>query len=1005
MEERFAYSFKNNIIKKYWWMLSVVFFLFTGKVHSQETIEVGGVLTGNTVWTKEFIYIVNEDVIVSPTVKLEIEAGVEVRFNQGRGLLVVGGQLSVNGTEEEMVKMIPNHIGVETWNWNGITISSIYQEGRIFINYSIIHKAVIGIRSNSGNHLVINNNTFLENRNVGISLINSSNCLVENNNIHENFLGLEIFSSDPNNNSSNNEVLRNHFSNITTNLIIHNSNHGGLTGNIISGNLIEGGVHGIWLYKGGHIGNGNVTITQNIIINIGTSSDGYGIYVAMDSTYITKNIFWQNTTAVSFREVNYCVLTNNNLYQNGRAVELRNGATKINMLQNTITGIESEVLILNQHAGVVFNDNNLFANKKSEMIVKNNTSVDIPINGNFWGTNDPFVIDQLIFDKNDDPLLGEFIYQPTLQKADTNAPIAPPSDVRAQLVNGSIKLSWRKNPESDLAGYRVNWGNFEHYKFTLSSEVITDTVFHLQNYSIEIPIAITALDKTAEGVINQLSGNESPFAFATLLPYAGQDSTICKNESVFLINQSTIPMAYDFVIWETDGDGTFNNPTDLKPTYLIGSEDYEKGQVNLKLSVTTNSLTISDSLTLYFAEPPFAFAGNSIIIPPDSIFTSTVAIAENYEQLLWTTLGDGVFSDNDTLNPVYFPGTQDILNESVQLILEVSNMFCQSFSDTLTLIIRQQYNVSGRVWADQTLQNNAPVIAVRLNENGDKPMSDISFTDEFGNFKFNNLFAGEYVFYAVIDTSNVVSYMPAYHPNKERWREAYVHDLKGDIYEIDIRLPIIEQQLPIGEGSISGKFLLPNYASNTFDTYCQPWFKDENVLLCSEGLSNITIFLIGTNSNIVYDYTLTNNIGKFLFTGLPFGTYRIQAEVAGFDSETSSILTLSPDNSTVTDVLLNIEAFQKIGIYIPNHYKNEKNFSVYPNPSSNVIHVDCENFEGDELYNLTIFNFQGQKVQQTDIQTVNDKISIDITNLRNGVYQAKIMGQEVTKAFVFIKSN
>jgi len=50
-----------------------------------------------------------------------------------------------------------------------------------------------------------------------------------------------------------------------------------------------------------------------------------------------------------------------------------------------------------------------------------------------------------------------------------------------------------------------------------------------------------------------------------------------------------------------------------------------------------------------------------------------IASAANFETLLWTTSGDGTFSDNTMLNPIYTPGTSDINNGFVELSLEVSN--------------------------------------------------------------------------------------------------------------------------------------------------------------------------------------------------------------------------------------------------------------------------------------------------------------------------------------------
>lgn len=971
---------------------------------AQTVVEVGGVLTENATWTPEFIYVVTEDVIVSGSILLQIEPGTEVRFNQGRGLFVSGGRLFIDGTAEENVRLIPNHSGGESWNWNGITISSITEPGNIMINHALINKAVIGIKANAGNHLEITNNAISGNLFVGISLFNSSDCVIEGNHIFGNFLGLEIFSTDAANESSNNLVTGNHFANTTTNMIVHNSNQGGLTGNIITGNFIQNGVHGIWLFKSGHHGHGNVTVTRNIIINNGTQNDGYGIYVSMDSTYISENIFWRNTTAVSFREVNHCVLANNSLYENGRAIELRTGATGINMLNNTITGSAAEVLILNQHEGVVFQSNNLFANLQTEDIVVNSTPADISIQENYWGTTDQEIIDMLIFDKNDDPALGELIYQPVLADADTLSPVSPPREVTARLVGGAIELSWLSNPEADLAGYKVHWGDFDHYAFSSSSALITDTVFYLTDYPIENPIAVTALDKTAGTEKTQLSGNESPFAFATLLPYAGVDATICQNEPEFFISQSTVPFEYDTLFWQTSGDGVFNNTELINPIYTAGEADIEAGSVWLIITAIVDERTLADSLLLQFAMPPTVFAGEDAIIPPDSTFTPQGASAGHYTQLLWITTGDGIFDDATALSPVYFPGTQDLINEGVALIIEASNDFCGSVADTLNITIRRQFSVEGRVWAGGNPVPEYPVIGLRINENGESPLRLLTFTGESGAFRFSNLFGGEYVFYALYDTLSDDRFLPAYHPNRLRWQDAFVHNLAGDIYEMDIHLPLAGYELPLGAGSISGQFLYPRIAAGTLEAYCQPWFGDSGGVLCDAGLSNITVLLLGASGQVVYDFTLTGADGRFSFNGLPFGAYQLEAEIAGYESAASGVITLSPEIPAVDDITLDIEPQLKVGIYLPERPLTANKLHIYPNPATDLIYLTGDIVTDSELLIIRIFSSTGLLVRQSNIHTQGGNLQLDVSELNSGVYFVQLSGIGGEASFTFVKS-
>jgi hypothetical protein len=739
-------------------------------------------------------------------------------------------------------------------------------------------------------------------------------------------------------------------------------------------------------------------------MNNGTQNDGYGIYVSMDSTYISENIFWRNTTAVSFREVNHCVLANNSLYENGRAIELRTGATGINMLNNTITGSMAEVLMINQHEGVVFQSNNLFANRQTEDIVVNSTPADISIPENYWGTTNQEIIDMLIFDKNDDPALGELLYQPVMANADTISPVSPPREVTARLVEGAIELSWLSNPEADLAGYRVHWGDFDHYAFGSSSDIITDTVFHLTDYPIVNPIAVTALDKAAGTEKPQLSGNESPFAFATLLPYAGVDSTICQNEPEFFISQSTVPFEYDTLYWQTSGDGVFNNNSLIKPVYSAGEADIESGSVWLTITAVVDERVLADSMKLQFAMAPTVFAGEDAIIPPDSTFTPLEASAVHYTQLLWITTGDGIFDDATALSPVYFPGAQDLINEGVALIIEASNDFCGSVADTLNITIRRQFSVEGRVWAGNNLLPDHPVIGLRIKENGESPLRLLTFTGESGAFRFSNLFGGEYVFYALYDTLSDDRFLPAYHPNRLRWQDAFVHNLTGDIYEMDIHLPLAGNELPPGAGSISGQFLYPRIAAGTLEAFCQPWFGDSGGALCDAGLSNITVLLLGASGQVVYDFTLTGADGRFSFNGLPFGAYQLEAEIAGYESAASGMITLSPEIPSVEDITLDIEPQLKVGIYLPERPLVTNPLHIYPNPATDVIYLTGDIVTDSELLTVRIYSSTGLLVRQSNIYTQGGNLQLDVSELNRGVYFVQLSGIGGEASFSFVKS-
>lgn len=67
---------------------------------------------------------------------------------------------------------------------------------------------------------------------------------------------------------------------------------------------------------------------------------------------------------------------------------------------------------------------------------------------------------------------------------------------------------------------------------------------------------------------------------------AGPDGIICPGASKLL--SGTSASNYSSVLWSSNGDGTFDDPTQLSPTYTPGSTDLLIGSVNLLLSVFGN---------------------------------------------------------------------------------------------------------------------------------------------------------------------------------------------------------------------------------------------------------------------------------------------------------------------------------------------------------------------------------------------------------------------------------
>jgi hypothetical protein len=143
--------------------------------------------------------------------------------------------------------------------------------------------------------------------------------------------------------------------------------------------------------------------------------------------------------------------------------------------------------------------------------------------------------------------------------------------------------------------------------------------------------------------------------------FAGFDSFICEDD-VFM--PDAIANSYADVLWNTLGDGTFDDVNILNPTYFHGEGDVNNGHVILELTAFPMEpcmLPDINQMTLYITPKREVDAGNDTIICEGQSIQLNAGITNN-GGIYWSSDGDGTFSCFVISDPVYFPGPQDILN-------------------------------------------------------------------------------------------------------------------------------------------------------------------------------------------------------------------------------------------------------------------------------------------------------------------------------------------------------
>jgi hypothetical protein len=116
------------------------------------------------------------------------------------------------------------------------------------------------------------------------------------------------------------------------------------------------------------------------------------------------------------------------------------------------------------------------------------------------------------------------------------------------------------------------------------------------------------------------------------------------------------------------------------------------------------------------------------------------ASATNYQSLLWTSSGDGIFTDPNVLNPTYVPGENDITTGAVELTLE-----CSGGNNVITDAMMVYIVYLPIVWPGEAVQYCADIEEVELN-------GLVLNTDEFewstsGDGTFEDPYALETIYY------------------------------------------------------------------------------------------------------------------------------------------------------------------------------------------------------------------------------------------------------------------
>jgi len=998
---------------------------------------VGGMLMENTVFSPGLNpYIVIEPIIVPEGITLTIEPGTQVFFMVSTSLRIEGGTLIASGLPDQQI--VFNAQTERKWDGIKFFISRAqfdeqgnYLNGNILKYVSIQQTTTAIVLSDTAR--ILADNVYVTTGDYGVTLQSGAEIMLTNSIIDQCSYGLYIKNSNyntisscqvsncdigiffPSNNESSHNLISNNNLSYNRNIALFMSiGQSMIQFNRITGNTVAYNNIGL------HIGNGGIGDRgyNCILFNVVQHND-IGIKLSQDADTLRANLVEMNGTGIILAKAGNNEI-NNNIIQNcsGFGLLITDGSNLNKVSGNGIYNNDGGIRVT--HKDFQYSINNLFSynslgNNRNEAflfesgpqkpiefnsivgirdtaVFVNHFYLDLEAPHNWFGSLDTTLIDSLIYDLHDNDLYGEVIYKPFLTNPDPQAPISKPAMVIKRLVGDRIWVEWNNNSESDLAGYKVYYGHGTSGYFSDVIDVGADTLVIISGITLNDSVAVTAYDNDANGISDQFEGHESAFSYAIAGPYAGNDTTVCQGES-FIASYATALESQNLT-WLSSGDGTFTDPSILITTYLPGENDLLSGSVKLTLQQLTGQYLLTDDLLVEISGIPFAYAGKDTIVNQHEDFLTNYAEAENYESMQWITTGDGLFLDAQALLTTYLPGDSDILEGFVDLILKLTSS-CGDLSDTLRLQIIPSYAVNGRVLKESIPADDGFVIAINALPDGARAIST-AYTNAEGVFEFNNLPVGDYLLYAITNPLSGHQWIPTYYAESTIWQSAYPLPLNTDVYDVDINLNQINNELPAGNCFISGSFNYQGKTAEDDSIYNMYWFTDRApVFETFSGIpaANHTVLLMNTELNRVFAWKLTASDGSFYFAQLPYGSYRLWGEKAGYTNSLSPVITLSPLNNQIEGVQLNVTQ-KNIEVTLPPMNAIENAAILYPNPASDWLWFNDIAIGEFQTMQIRFVDATGRLVKETSVDRFagGQGSGIDISDVKPGFYICFISG-------------
>ncbi|NCU36351.1 T9SS type A sorting domain-containing protein [Candidatus Falkowbacteria bacterium] len=193
----------------------------------------------------------------------------------------------------------------------------------------------------------------------------------------------------------------------------------------------------------------------------------------------------------------------------------------------------------------------------------------------------------------------------------------------------------------------------------------------------------------------------------TLIPLpvveAGDNLLICETETALLSGSA---QNHSYSQWVTAGDGSFEDATALQTQYFPGVQDISNGSVALSLvcqPVAPCTTALQDDLQLNIQKVPAVAAGDDVVICENTNLQLSGSVS-NFDELFWSTTGDGTFDEPGSLNTLYYPGYDDIAAGQATITLTAQPEYPCTLAVSDDLLLSLVYLPTADAGVDATIE-------------------------------------------------------------------------------------------------------------------------------------------------------------------------------------------------------------------------------------------------------------------------------------------------------------